>query len=99
MGVPPGVRLSGPGGLVAGLAGAQPAGAGAGDAGIEGRPAGDGGAEPGVGEGGGPLGEGGLAGTLRPDWWQGAVRTGRSHWRARSYQDRLAWARERVKGW
>src|SRR6266704_1267563 len=87
------VWLSGPGGPVAGLGGAQPAGAGAGDAGIEGQPASDGGAEPGAGEGGGPLGEGGLAGTLMPDWWQGAVRTGRSHWRARSYQDRLAWVR------
>jgi len=53
------VRLSGPGGVVAGLGGAQPpgGGAGAGDVGIEGQPAGDGGAEPGVGEGGGPLGE------------------------------------------
>jgi len=51
--------------------------------------------EPGAGEGGGPPGEGGLAGTLMPGWWQGAVRTGRSHWRARSYQDRLAWARVR----
>src|SRR5207247_11313496 len=82
-------------GRVAGLGGARRggAGAGAGDAGSEGQPAGDGGAEPGAGEGDGPLGEGGLAGTLMPDWWQGAVRTGRSHWRARSYQDRLAWAR------
>ena len=50
MGAPPGVRLSGPGGVVAGLGGAQPAGAGAGagDVGIEGQPAGDGGAEPGT---------------------------------------------------
>src|SRR5258705_2516480 len=60
MGAPPGVRLSGPGGLVAGLGGAQPVGVGAGgdDVGVEGEPVDDGGAEPGVGEGAGPFGEG-----------------------------------------
>src|SRR5258705_3550490 len=62
MGAPPGVRLSGPGGLVAGLGGAQPVGVGAGgdDVRVEGEPVDDGGAEPGVGEGGGPFGEGGV---------------------------------------
>src|SRR5271169_3180333 len=59
-----GVRLSGPGGVVAGLGGAQPVGVGAGgdDVGVEGEPVDDGGAEPGVGEGGCPLGEGGVGG-------------------------------------
>jgi hypothetical protein len=88
------VRLSGPGGVVAGLGGAQPpgGGAGAGDVGIEGQPAGDGGAEPGSVKVAVHSEKGGLAGMLMPDW-QGAVRTGRSHGRARSYQDRLTWAR------
>ena len=61
MGAPPGVRLSGPGGVVAGLGGAQPVGVGAGgdDVRVEGEPVDDGGAQPRVSEGGCPLGEGG----------------------------------------
>src|SRR2546430_2209484 len=62
MEAPPGVRLSGPGGVVAGLGGAQPVGVGAGgdDVRVEGEPVDDGGAQPRVGEGGCPLGEGGV---------------------------------------
>src|SRR5437588_8772744 len=64
MGAPPGVRLYGPGGLVAGLGGAEPVGVGAGgdDVRVEGEPVDDGGAEPGVGEGAGPFAEGGVGG-------------------------------------
>src|SRR6266567_3898067 len=64
MGAPPGVRLSGPGGVAAGLGGAQPVGVGAGgdDVGVEGEPVDDGCAQPRVGEGGGPLAEGGVGG-------------------------------------
>src|SRR5512142_945460 len=64
MGVPPGVRLYGPGGVVAGLGGAQPVGVGAGgdDVGVEGEPVHDGSAQPRVGEGGCPLAEGGVGG-------------------------------------
>src|SRR6201987_807448 len=56
------MRLSGPGGVVAGLGGAQPVGVGAGgdDVGVEGEPVDDGGAQPRVGEGRCPLGEGGV---------------------------------------
>ena len=87
------MRLSGPGGVVAGLGGAQPAGAVPVIRAPEvSRPAM-------AAQSRGPVKvaarsqKGGLAGTLMPDWWQGAVRTGRSHGRARSYQDRLTWAR------
>src|SRR5580700_7004152 len=61
-GTPPGVRLSGPGGVVACLGGAQPVGVGAGgdDVRVEGEPVDDGRTQPRVGEGGGPFGEGGV---------------------------------------
>src|SRR6516165_3693453 len=36
---------------------------------------------------------------LMPTRWQGAVRTGRGHWRARSYQDRLGLRPGEVTGW
>src|SRR6266567_8788117 len=64
MGAPPGVRLSGPGGVAAGLGGAQPVGVGAGgdDVRLEGEPVDDGCAQPRVGEGGCPLAEGGVGG-------------------------------------